>query len=80
MAKRDWKTKQCPRCDAEFRTFQGDRFCVDCRKQVKSELEAVGFLRRTPTNHNFRTSDQRQSPFDESGGCGDNAIRAMEGD
>jgi hypothetical protein len=74
-----WKDKICPRCSFKFETDKGDRYCKDCRKAVKSELAASGFLQKT-ARVVYRSSDQKAANDRESNPWSENAVRSLEGD
>lgn len=62
-----------------FKTAEGDRFCADCRKAVRSELKAAGFLQVLPYRR-YRGGDQMAAIDREPNPWGENAVRSMEGD
>lgn len=72
-------TRTCERCSGTFGTKQMDRYCKDCRKVVKQEMKAAGYLQSVPwrraSGDGYGThSGEEFSP------SGENAMRALEGD
>ncbi len=40
--------RQCQMCDKDFKTEDGDKYCVPCRVIVLAEVREVGYLEPTP--------------------------------
>jgi hypothetical protein len=67
----------CRKCEAEFRTGDGDKFCPACRKMLRAEMQWSGYLSPAPQR---RPPSEGPGQWDESENPSwENAVKAIEG-
>lgn len=61
------KKKRCERCHRKSAVRKG-RFCSDCKKLVKSEMEGTGFLQATPRDRGYRSNEMQENTYETKRG------------
>lgn len=61
--------KACERCSAEPVAAVGNRYCKECEKIVKLELQNAGYLTPIP-RPSYRTSEQMENTYETKHGTG----------
>ena len=59
--------KTCERCQKD-EAKAGRRFCEECEKAIKAEMEQVGYLTRTPGVGPYRSSEMRENTYETKHG------------
>ena len=59
----------CEKCKKP-RGSLSNRFCAECAKQIKSELESSGFLQKVPYSKGFRPNEAAEDSHSTKFGTG----------
>lgn len=60
----------CERCRLACTAKPDERFCSDCKKELREEMQAAGYLTRVPWHSRSRSSEAKELTRETKFGTG----------